>query len=85
MLIVSLEQHIKVFALAFWQLSDEVSVLLIFNLLDKLVARVSKQLGYHVELVLLRTCWEEWLSNDQLSKNAAHRPNIDLRVVLLPR
>ena len=32
----TLEQHLKVFALAFWQLADKVSVLFVLNFLDKL-------------------------------------------------
>ena len=48
-----LEKLFKIFTVAFGELKHEVSVFLIFNLINQLGRWVTEEFGYHVELLLL--------------------------------
>ena len=64
---------------------NKLSVFFVFDLVNQLWRWVSQKLGDHIQLFLLRTSWQEWLSNDKLSEDAPKRPHVDRHAVGKPK
>lgn len=81
---VAFKELVEVLALLLRKLFHKCPIIFILDHADKSSIGVSNQVGDHLHLLLLGAGGKKCLPPDKLCQDAAYRPDIDSRGVLLP-